>query len=215
VWGAKGWSRGGQPPWRRVARWRRTVNRWRLVTAGALAFTAPNPPCRPPPSYPFLPRRPQTAIHFAPPCFPPSFSSFTQAPAPWTLSLRSSKHNFAPLRREAFSTPRRKMQKVPFFIPFFTVERKKNQFPREGQRWQRSNRAALLLEYLGAASPARSRIKNTTVFLARRVPAPLITSGGRIASQIMRWAKVNEKVSRSRPDMIFPIKPSHFNIQHL
>lgn len=58
---ARGWQRGGQPPWRRVARWRRTVNRWRLVTAGALAFTAPAPRSpvtpRPPPTL-LSPRRP-------------------------------------------------------------------------------------------------------------------------------------------------------------
>lgn len=65
--GTRGWQRGGQPPWRRVARWRRTVNRWRLVTAGALAFTAPTP------LPPFSPSNSQTTTHFASPRSPPHF----------------------------------------------------------------------------------------------------------------------------------------------
>lgn len=69
--GARGWQRGGQPPWRRVARWRRTVNRWRLVTAGALAFTAPTP------RSPVTPRLPPTLLS---PRRPPHFRASRKRP---------------------------------------------------------------------------------------------------------------------------------------
>jgi len=219
--GAKGWPRGGQPPWRRVARWRRTVNRWRLVTAGALAFTAPNPPSLPPalhpptPSCPVAPRPPSTLL--PPPRFPPSFSSFTQAPAPWTSSLRSSKHNFAPVRRGAavLRVAEKCERSFSLFYPFFRAREKKINPREKGRIAEAPNRIGpLLLGYLRGAPPARvgaGGIKSTTVFLARRVPAPLITSGGRIASQIMQIMGESKRESKpiaSRYD--FPDKTISF-----
>jgi hypothetical protein len=176
------------------------------------------PPSRPPPSYPFLSRRPQTAIHFAPPPrFPPSFSSFTQAPAPWTSSLRSSKHNFAPVRRGAavLRVAEKCERSFSLFYPFFRAREKKINPREKGRIAEAPNRIGpLLLGYLRGAPPARvgaGGIKSTTVFLARRVPAPLITSGGRIASQIMQIMGESKRESKpiaSRYD--FPDKTISF-----
>jgi len=130
--GAKGWPRGGQPPWRRVARWRRTVNRWRLVTAGALAFTAPNPPSLPPalhpptPSCPVAPRPPSTLL--PPPAFPPHFRASRKR-------LHRGRRVFGHLsiilrrsgaERRSYASPKNAKGPLAFFIPFSEREKKKS-----------------------------------------------------------------------------------------
>lgn len=120
--GTGGWQRGGQPPWRRVARWRRTVNRWRLVTAGALGFTAPNPPS-PPDRHPLCSPRP-----------PPHFRASRKRPHRECgvfghlsiISHRSSIVTYTPSKNA----------KRRFFL--FFLARKKSQFSR-GFRSENTN----------------------------------------------------------------------------
>lgn len=114
--GVRGWQRGGQPPWRRVARWRRTVNRWRLVTAGALAFTAPTPRS---------PRYPQTTTHFASPRRPPHFRASRKRPH---RGRRVFGHLSIILHGSSIVTYAlldKKMNKMSFLL-FFAYEKKIN-----------------------------------------------------------------------------------------
>jgi len=176
------------------------------------------PPFRPPPLP--TPSPPDRHPLCSPPALPPHFRASRKR---LHRGRRVFGHLSIILRRSgaarSYASPKKCEKSFILFYPFFRTREKKNQFPRRGRIAEaRRIGGPPLLGYFPGASPAlrgTGGIKNTAVFLARRVPAPLITSGGRIAPQIMRWAKVNEKVSRSRPDMIFPIKPSHFNIQHL
>lgn len=118
---ARGWQRGGQPPWRRVARWRRTVNRWRLVTAGALAFTAPAP------RSPVTPRPPPTLLS---PRRPPHFRASRKRPH---RGRRVFGHLSIILHGSSIVTCAlsKKYTKISFLL-FFVYE-KKNQFPRRFQ----------------------------------------------------------------------------------
>lgn len=115
---ARGWQKGGQPPWRRVARWRRTVNRWRLVTAGALAFTAPTRPPSP------LDRHPLCSPFSLPPRAPPHFRALRKRSH---RGCRVFGHLNIILRWSSVVTQRlaEKKGKKSFFF-FFHARRKKS-----------------------------------------------------------------------------------------